>query len=418
MEESSKPHTESAISNNDSNDDIQFLQDFFNKNIDDLKTVHPIKYYLTNTAPWTIKWLDEFVHILKQIKNDNNNLSILQDKLKSEEKFREGLIFLYNYKCYSENDCNIDFILEDNKNRSVDIEITDLKNNYRLFVECTEVHLNDEERNAQYTFSIINQKAEEERRKYDLQYIGEILLEYISHPETILKDISLHANIASKKGYSELVNDYIRIAFSKKEQINLLMKFSEVNKIQFDPSSLPKGNKIFLSAGIKLTSTKPTMLIRNTGKNPTFNDNFIIFLKGTLLQTNPIQNRIITKIKEKRKQIKKSKVIKGNNSVSALFIESHDFFRSQWDYNSKLLEQHIIKQQSIDLLIIYDGHPGGFVNDQQREINKNIFYINQSIDLISRELIIIKNDKSINLGKTDYYYQLLQKIYLTNTLLH
>jgi hypothetical protein len=100
VEESSKPHTESAISNNDSNDDIQFLQDFFNKKIDDLKTVHPIKYYLTNTAPWTIKWLNEFVHILKQIKNDDNNLFILQDKLKSEEKFREGLIFLYNYKCY------------------------------------------------------------------------------------------------------------------------------------------------------------------------------------------------------------------------------------------------------------------------------------------------------------------------------
>jgi hypothetical protein len=107
---------------------------------------HPLSIYLKLQTPWQNKWLREFVDTIRKLQFDNKNFSLLKDKLKDLERFSEGLLFLYLYRCFTETDCSIDFIKEDDKQRSVDLKINDPRNGIDFFIECSEIKENEQEK--------------------------------------------------------------------------------------------------------------------------------------------------------------------------------------------------------------------------------------------------------------------------------
>src|SRR5687767_4890056 len=109
----------------DSKEDIKFIEKVLEIPHDSLKNNHPLSIYLRIHTPWRKKWLKELVTVIKKLQNDDyDNLLLLRDKLNDSERFREGLIFLYNYKCFTEIGCSVNFIKEDNKERIVDLKVT------------------------------------------------------------------------------------------------------------------------------------------------------------------------------------------------------------------------------------------------------------------------------------------------------
>ena len=71
----------------DSNENIQFLETYFDKKINDLKQNHPISQYLKIETPWRIKWLDQFIQTINQIPDNNcKNSSLLKSKLGDKNK--------------------------------------------------------------------------------------------------------------------------------------------------------------------------------------------------------------------------------------------------------------------------------------------------------------------------------------------
>lgn len=58
------------------------------------------------------------------------------------------------------------------------------------------------------------------------------------------------------------------------------------------------------------------------------------------------------------------------------------------------------------------------INNQDIELNENIYYINQSLDLINRQIVIIKNKNSKDIEITNIFYEMVKKAMSTNTLLY
>jgi hypothetical protein len=341
---------------------------------------------------------------------------LLRDKLNDSERFREGLIFLYNYKCFTEIGCSVKFIKEDNKERIVDLKVTKLDGNYDFFIECSEIKENEQEKNIRHTFRKISTKVTELSSKKNLKYCGSILVEYISNSEidNILFQVDQTAHKAIIENYAELDNPYLKLAFSKEMGFEKLKEFINKNNLRDNPNYLTHG--LLLVNMTRKIGLEPQTIAYVNKENPIIDDNFIGYLRCLTTNIIPISNKIINKIKQKRKQIKQFKSNK--NTTNGLFIQSEIFFNKDLDRNSKLLEEYIKNTKSIDILIIYNGHGGGVATNQDLQINENICYINQNLDLVDRQIVIIKNKNSNSKEITNIFYETLKKAMSTNTLLH
>lgn len=263
----------------DNREDIKFIEKVLEIPQDSLKNNHPLSLYLRIITPWRKKWFKELVTVIKKLQNDDNdNLLLLRDKLNDPERFREGLIFLYNYKCFTEIGCSIKFIKEDNKERSVDLKITKLDENYEFFIECSEIKENEQEKNIRYTFSKISTKITEVSFKYNLKYCGSILIEYISQSEidNLLSQIEQTAEKAIIQNSAELNNQYLQLAFVTEIEFEILKEFINKNNLRDNPNTLTHG--LLLINVTKKIGLKPQTIANVNNENPIIDDNFIGYL--------------------------------------------------------------------------------------------------------------------------------------------
>jgi hypothetical protein len=120
---------------------VEYIVDIFGTNIISIiKQKHPITKYVfgLNHAPWTWKWLVDFVEAAKLASTQINGTKIL-NKLINPDTFIEALFQVYIAKCVIDGKLRREFLEENNKNKIVDWKITDPDTNEELLVELTEL---------------------------------------------------------------------------------------------------------------------------------------------------------------------------------------------------------------------------------------------------------------------------------------
>ena len=342
---------------------------------------HPLANDLRNIFGWKVQWWEEFVNIIDRIPPTSINREILKTKLKNKNSFREGLVFLYNMRCFEEAGCMVEFITETEDSRSVDLKITGSRNN-SIFLECTQMTKTKEEKDFDRIFSMISQRITMNNGpNYELRFVGQILRRNIANRElgSLLKDIDRTMDEANTSGYSELVNSYINIAFASKSNYGRLQK---VNASTQDSEELLPD---------------------------------VSSLRGPRFESIPLR-RISTKIESKKKQIRDSK--ENQNLPNALFIEVDASFLRDTDSNCIEVEEMLKNTERIDMIVLFCGHVGGIVHDETRTINDNIIFINRSLCMVTREIAVIRNKFSKYNNETNNFYDIFAKAYMTATLLH
>ena len=151
-----------------------------------LKEKHPIinKYIQHIRTPWIRKWVIELAESTKILSEKTKNGIKLIDKLKTN--FNEAIILLYVSLCFFKSNCNIEFIIENNKDRLVNLKVNkDNKN--EIFVECTEINYSDQEKRIHQTWKNLTDILFTTKPLY---HRGKLLKEFVSNKELIKLQIN------------------------------------------------------------------------------------------------------------------------------------------------------------------------------------------------------------------------------------
>ena len=325
---------------------------------------HPITRYVfgPNNAPWTWKWLIDLVEAVQLVSNQINGLKIV-NKLKNESTFDEALFHIYIAKCITDGEFNIEFLKEDNKNKIADWKITDFATKDELLVELTELMFESEKgKDIWFTVRQIDERIRKNCKPARLFYRGR-LLQNIPKPtlQDLLNKIDSTAKEARKNGFAELVqNNTISLGIAtndKKPQLKLwaIQKYV-LDRIEAD---LECSDSSFRGPAYPIDEVK----------------------------------RIISKIKKKKDEFNRE-------TLNAIVIRADRLFLPAYiEECINKLEKFLYRHNYLGILIVVGGHLGGKEINDRKEKNGHLYLI-RSIDLITKEILILTNKYSVNDIKT------------------
>jgi hypothetical protein len=328
-----------------------------------VKQRHPItRYMFVNHAPWTWKWLVSLVDSIELVSKQTNGIKII-DMLRNSAKFDEALFHVYIARCILIAGLKIHFLEEDNKNKIADWKITDPDTKEELLVELSELSFQtSEEKELYFPFSRISDrlnKLSRVDRIPQLFYRGKLFKPYISRPviEELLIKIDSTAEKARKTGFADLIeNRTISLAFAKENRRELLKPWMIKNNVLSE-----------LEAEREVSDSS--------------------FL-GAKHQLNEIK-RIRSKIEEKKKQLDRK-------TLNALVIRADRLFSpNHMREYIDTLEQLLFNHNYLALLIVIGGHVGGLEINSKTQKNGHLLLV-KSIDLFTKEILILTNKYSIN----------------------
>lgn len=330
---------------------------------------HPIsKYVFLNTAPWTWRWLFEFVEAVRLMSQQTNGIKVI-NKLKNRATFDEALFQIYIAKCFAEGGLNIEFLEEDNKNRIVDWIITDITTKEKLLVELTELKFESKEaKDTLSEFLMIKKRLDKNCKSKKskiptLFYHGRLFDKIGSRPmlQDIFNKIDSTANEARRTGFAELIqNNTINLAIATNDKKDELKSWAVENNV-----------------------TDRIEAYHNCSDS-----RFI----GPSYRINDLK-RIISKIKDKKGQFNRKTVNAVVIRADQLFLPTHI------EVYIDILEQFLYNHKYLGILIVVGGHPGGPEINLIRKRN-DFLYLIRSIDLITKEILILTNRYSMNKIKT------------------
>jgi hypothetical protein len=328
---------------------------------------HPIsRYVFVNSAPWTYKWLISFVESVQLVSSQTNGINII-NKLKNPSEFNDALFQIYISTYFIGAGLEIEFLQEDNKNKIADWKVTDTDNKEKLLVELTELSLeSSEEKDIHWTFDRVYERIFKNSRPDripKLFYRGRLFKPYISRPvlEELFKKIDCTANDASNNGFAELIEyNTISLAFATDDKKYLLKPWAiEKNIVEQIEADRDPSDSSF---------------------------------KGVPYQINEIE-RIKSSIKKKKRQFDR-------NALNALVIRANRLFLPSYiEKHIDTLKQLVYDREYLAILIIVGGHVGGLEINSTIESDGHLYLI-RSIDLITKEILILTNKYSRDLIKT------------------
>jgi hypothetical protein len=219
---------------------LEYIKDLFDEDLTRLiNEKHPITHHIAmNFAPLTRRWLVSLIESINALSNQTNGSKIL-NKIRDKDKFKEALLQLYIGKCLIDSGFSIEFLEEDNKSKTVDWKITDLKAGEQIFVELTEISKPPDWQKRleraldQISTTVFNIILPSNNRPH-LLYRGRFFKKYISKPvlAELLRKIKSTAEKARKKGFADLVEENtICLAFATEDNKHLLKSWSIEQKV-------------------------------------------------------------------------------------------------------------------------------------------------------------------------------------------
>jgi hypothetical protein len=323
---------------------------------------HPITRYIYYPIPWNCRWMVSFVEAVHIVSRQTNGKKIV-DKLKNQSEFDEALFQIYIARCITEGGFTIEFLQEDNKKEITDWKVTDPSTNERFLIELTELSFESlEESDSYLIFEKVTGRIRENCKPNvspTLFYSGRLLKPFISGPVLgdLFKKIDHTANSARKNGFSELIEDNtINLAFARDDQKQLLKTWTIEKNVR---------NGVDMEYDVSSSS-------------------FV----GPRLPVDEVR-RIKHKIEKKDRQLDRK-------SRNALVIRADRLFSpSNIQKYIDYLEELVYDRDYLAALILVGGHVGGLEVNSTIE-TKGHFYLIKSIDVITKEILILTNKYSNN----------------------
>jgi hypothetical protein len=199
-------------------------------------------------------------------------------------------------------------------------------------------------------------------------YRGRLFRQYISRPtlQDLFNKIDSTAKEASKNGFAELVqNNTMSLGIATDDKKPLLKSWA-IEKNVLDPIEADRDCS------------------DSSFKGPTYPINDV--------------KRIMSKIKNKKGTVKKSQF--NRKALNALVIRANRLFLPNYiEEYINILEEFLYDHNFLGILIVVGGHLGGQDINLRRERNGHLYLI-RSIDLITKEILILTNKYSISNIKT------------------
>jgi len=307
---------------------------------------HPIYYFITNTAPWTRRWIIRFADEIKELK-DKEKFSSLLERLKDKKKFGEGLSVLkVSYK-FSKAGFIVAFdpsVEISGKSKIPDLRVYNQGSDEKLFIE---VSIQRE--------SIIHKEAWETMRKISVLTWGN--LPHMSHCGRIHK-------ILSEKHLDDIVMKVRKMI----EKVHKENEFQElVIEGVIEIGMAPKEDREILE---KWASGRGLKVGEFSG--PSFDVDEI--------------SRTRIKIRDEQQQLP-------TETPNILVIENNDFFFSNKDIKKSIseLEEEVYKYPHLLAVIISGGYTGGVGENKIIMQNQHLFISKIISDLIVEQHIILFN---------------------------
>lgn len=206
---------------------------------------HPICQYLINLAPWTRKWIIWFAEALIELKEQENYNSLL-DRIKDENKFREGLSVLeIGYK-FSKAGFKITIdpsVKISGREKIPDLKLIDNDTNEELFVEISELK---ESRVARDAFQTMNRITAPLWCSVPFMYYCGCVYKRLSqrHLDYVVKKVEETVEKAKKENsFQELIiEDVIEIGIAPQNDRRLLEKWASERGFKVGEFSGPPFN--------------------------------------------------------------------------------------------------------------------------------------------------------------------------------
>lgn len=288
-------------------------------------------------------------------------------KLKNPSTFEEALFQIYIAKCIID-EFNIEFLEEGNKSKIVDWKITDPVTKDEFMVELTESRFEtSEEKENLLAFKTIVKSIMENckvsRGITTLFYRGRLFKPYISKPtlQQLISKIDSTAKEAHEKGFAELIErNTISLALATADKKHLLIPWA----------------------------IKKNVLNQHEANRECSGSSF----SGVPYPIDEVK-RIKSKIEDKKKQFDRK-------ALNALVIRSHRLFIPAYiEHYIDILKELLYDHEYLVMLIVVGGHVGGQELNSIEEKDAHLYLI-RSIDLITKEILILTNIHSKNNVKT------------------
>lgn len=204
----------------------EFGEEFLEYAIDGL---HPIAYYIINSAPWTSKWLTRFAEALKSLKEVDGYASLVQ-RLKHKDKFFEGESVLEVAYKFSKAGFKItvDPLTIENK-KVPDLKIVNEEAKEELFVEVSNQQQSINYSKALRTFDKISEPLTflVFLNCYSCGRVLKVLSE--RHLSEIVKQINEKIELMKNEdAFQELIiDDTIELAIAPNKDKDILEKWAE-----------------------------------------------------------------------------------------------------------------------------------------------------------------------------------------------
>ncbi|MFC1650659.1 hypothetical protein ACFL2X_03740 [Candidatus Latescibacterota bacterium] len=326
---------------------FQFLKEEFGESFleDAFKEHHPFVEYISNTAPWTRKWIIWFTEAIKESKFHNNYQSLLNRLIKADT-FAEGFSVLEIAFKFTKIGYLITFdpsISVSGRNKKPDIKLIDKDNEEELYIEV----------------SLQNESVKSKQISKTMEAIHEPLwkhVPYLNYSGRIYKSLSdIHLRDIVKK---------IELATTKTIEENAFNEVS-VNGI--------------IDIGIAPINEKETLKLWAKEKN---------LKDGEFIGPSYDVDEIIrTKIKIKKEQAQLPDKYPG-----IIVIKNSNLFLYERDIRKVIseLEEEVYKYNHI-LAVVISGGYGGISENTFIMKDQHVFMKKSKFDLFTEDHIILLN---------------------------
>jgi len=203
---------------------------------------HPICRYIVNLVPWTRKWMTWFAEALKELKGQENYLSLL-DRIKDKNKFSEGASVLEIAYKFSKAGFNISIdpsVDISGRARTPDLKLIDRDTKEELFAEVSVLGKSKIEKDAYQTMEKVTEALW--HSVPFMHYWGRISKTLSKrHLDHTVKKIEETVEKVKKEGiFQELViDDVIEIGMAPENDKQFLQKWSSERGLKVGEFSGP-----------------------------------------------------------------------------------------------------------------------------------------------------------------------------------
>lgn len=275
---------ETTFNDTEKNDIIEAFQYLSNK-LGKRFLLHAHKHHLelgdvfSNKAEWVLKWAVWFSESIKAICKEGHENLIL-DKLKSKNKYHEGIVFLELHTLLNNTGFKLSFDNQVNINGRIkrpDIRLTNLSTNEHVYLEITELNTSVEHTIGNRSFDIISHYLMSFR--LTINYCGRVSNFDKSDSKAIIKKLEKAIKKAKENKVFVELSEWpfdIGIATTKESMVKLE---NWANKKQYKLNSLT-GDTISFDGEIKRIKDKIQTKVKQLSPD---NNNMIVIHVHKLL---------------------------------------------------------------------------------------------------------------------------------------